>query len=228
MLKVLNFIMQNSCIPYLLCFMTVSNVFAGSIEPIPPTNLLTEYRVNPHNLDIPDPRFSWIMNDPDRGEYQTAYQILVASSERILSEDRGDVWDSGKVKSDRSVNVVYAGKPLESETRYYWKVRVWDKDDLPGAYGKPASFGMALLHPVKWKGKWIGDVPFIAKPIKIKKGAHIGVHSVILPGVTVGRGSVIGAGSVVTTDIPAYTIAVGVPAKVIKRIGKDGIETVKK
>ena len=60
------------------------------------------------------------------------------------------------------------------------------------------------------------DLPLKYAPIVIEDGAHIGIGSIIMPGVTIGKGAVIGAGSVVTKDIPPYCVAVGVPAKVIK------------
>ena len=68
-------------------------------------------------------------------------------------------------------------------------------------------------------GNWVGDMPFIKAPIHIKQGAHIGIGAIIMPGVTIGKGAIIGAGAVVTKDIPDYCVAVGVPAKVIKRFG---------
>jgi acetyltransferase-like isoleucine patch superfamily enzyme len=52
--------------------------------------------------------------------------------------------------------------------------------------------------------------------VSIKDGAHIGIGAIILPGVTIGEGAVIGAGAVVTKDIPPYSVAIGVPARVIK------------
>jgi len=63
---------------------------------------------------------------------------------------------------------------------------------------------------------WIGDLPFITGDIHICTGAHIGIGAIIMPGVTIGRGAVVGAGAVVTRDVPAYSLVVGVPAKVIK------------
>lgn len=68
------------------------------------------------------------------------------------------------------------------------------------------------------KGMWIGECEHTIAPVHIGKGAHIGVGSIILPGVTIGEGAVIGAGAVVTKDIPPYTLAVGIPAKVVKEI----------
>lgn len=64
--------------------------------------------------------------------------------------------------------------------------------------------------------KPVMDCPLVYKPVVINDGAHIGIGSIIMPGVTIGKGAVIGAGSVVTRDVPDYSIAVGVPAKVIK------------
>ena len=70
------------------------------------------------------------------------------------------------------------------------------------------------------KGKPVMDCPLKYSPIVIKDGAHIGIGSIIMPGVTIGEGAVIGAGSVVTRDIPPYCVAVGVPAKVVRYFNK--------
>lgn len=68
------------------------------------------------------------------------------------------------------------------------------------------------------KGDDINKLPYIKAPIHICRGVHIGMGSTIMPGVTIGEGAIIGAGALVTKDIPAWTIAVGSPAKVIKEI----------
>ena len=70
------------------------------------------------------------------------------------------------------------------------------------------------------RGKPVMDCPLKYAPIVIKDGAHIGIGSIIMPGVTIGKGAVIGAGAVVTKDIPDYCLAVGVPAKVVKTLGE--------
>jgi acetyltransferase-like isoleucine patch superfamily enzyme len=79
---------------------------------------------------------------------------------------------------------------------------------------------MILCHQRDLKfyevGKPVMDCPLITKKVIIKDGAHVGIGAIIMPGVTIGEGAVIGAGSLVTKDIPPYTVAVGVPAKVIK------------
>jgi acetyltransferase-like isoleucine patch superfamily enzyme len=57
-----------------------------------------------------------------------------------------------------------------------------------------------------------------AKPITIGDDCWIGGHVVVLPGVTIGKGCTIGAGSVVTKDVPAWSVAVGTPARVVKKV----------
>jgi acetyltransferase-like isoleucine patch superfamily enzyme len=66
-------------------------------------------------------------------------------------------------------------------------------------------------------GDWIGEQEFIRKPILIKKGAHIGIGSIIMPGVTIGEGAIVAAGAVVTKDVPPYSLVAGVPARIIKQ-----------
>lgn len=79
-----------------------------------------------------------------------------------------------------------------------------------------------LLHKREMKKYYRGvlqnDLPMREGSIRICKNASIGMRSVILPNVTIGEGAVIGANSMVTGDIPPYTMAVGSPAKVIKTI----------
>lgn len=69
-------------------------------------------------------------------------------------------------------------------------------------------------------GQPVMECPLKYAPVVIKDGAHIGIGSIIMPGVTIGEGAVIGAGSVVTKDIPPYCVAVGAPAKVIRFFDK--------
>jgi len=120
-----------------------------------PVNLLCEYAVNPMGIDIPHPRFSWELRHSERGRIQHAYQILVATSRENLVKDIGDAWDSGKVKSRRSVNIEYDGDPLESRKTYYWKVRWWDDKGRVSPYSEIATFEMGLLKQSDWKAKWI-------------------------------------------------------------------------
>src|SRR3989442_8343258 len=96
--------------------------------------LRCEHLENPLGIDAAQPRLSWILDSTGRGQKQTAYQILVASSAENLKADRGDLWDSGKVPSDQTAFIIYGGQPLASRQEYFWKVRAWDKDGKPSAW----------------------------------------------------------------------------------------------
>jgi len=121
-----------------------------------PYKLKCEYKENPLGLDVVKPRLSWLFNDTSRGAVQTAYQVLVASDPVLLKKDIGDIWNSEKIASDRSVWVDYMGAALQSGTRYFWKVRTWDRDDLPSSWSEVAWWETGLLNPGEWKAKWIG------------------------------------------------------------------------
>ena len=105
-------------------------------------------------VDVEQPSLSWKLQDSRVGARQTAYRILVATRPLLLDSDKPDVWDSGRVHSDRSIGVAYGGPALQPETRYYWKVQVWDKDGRP--YGdSDASWWETGLRD-NWKASWIG------------------------------------------------------------------------
>lgn len=118
--------------------------------------LRCEYLKNPEGIDVLQPRLSWVLHSTERNQRQTAYRVLVASSLAKLHADWGDLWDSGKVESDQSIHVRYAGQPLRSHQVCYWKVRVWDKNGRPTPWSGPARWTMGMLEPSDWKAKWIG------------------------------------------------------------------------
>jgi alpha-L-rhamnosidase len=131
--------------------------------------LKTENATNPLGIDTPHPRFRWLLESGARGQLQTAYQILIASSLEKLEAGTGDKWNSGKVDSDNSVEVPYGGKKLSSGERCYWKVRIWDEDGRPSLYSNPSSFEMGLLNPTDWQGKWIESGKGISSPLLRKE-----------------------------------------------------------
>jgi alpha-L-rhamnosidase len=119
-----------------------------------PTRLRCEYMDNPLGIDIPAPHLSWQNDSEPRNSTQSAYQILVSSSERQLRSGHGNVWDSGRQPSAESVGIEYGGPALKSATRYYWTVRVWDGSGKKSQAGEPAWWETGLAKP-DWTAKWI-------------------------------------------------------------------------
>lgn len=124
-----------------------------------PTGLRTEYAVNPLGLETTHPHLSWKLAATQRNARQAAYQILVASSPELLQQAKPDLWNSGRVKSDQSIQIPYQGKPLGSRQRCFWTVRVWDTQGEPTAYSAPASWEIGLLNAADWSADWIGYPP---------------------------------------------------------------------
>ncbi len=167
-------------------------------------NLKCEYLVNPLGIDVVRPRLSWTLRSDQRGQKQTAYRVLVASSEEVLAQGHGDLWDSGKVDSGRSIQIEYDGKPLPSEQRCVWKVRVWDKDGRGSDFSRPARWSMGLLREKDWKAKWIAApkmvegsrirLPLLRKVFEIERPVRsamltitsLGYHDLYLNGRRIG------------------------------------------
>lgn len=89
-------------------------VKASTAMPLRPMYLRCEYRTDPIGIEVAWPRLSWQLESEQRGQGQTAYQILVASNLESLTQDTGDLWDSSRVQSDETMAIVYAGPPLIS------------------------------------------------------------------------------------------------------------------
>ena len=111
---------------------------------------------HPQAIDRDTTRFTWRSETDARGERQTAYQILVSSSRANLDAGKGDFWDSGRVASDRSAAVEYAGRALPRAARFWWKVRIWNQSGKRGPYGAPDHFDTGL-NPGEWTAQCIWD-----------------------------------------------------------------------
>ena len=143
-----------------LAILTLALVALASSSPAAEVqDLRCEYRKDPLGIDLAKPRLSWRINSDRRGDRQSAFQVLVASSPEALTRDQGDRWDSGKVFSDQSLCVDYAGRPLTSGQQCFWKVRIWDRDGKPSAWSPPARWAMGLLAADDWKARWIAATP---------------------------------------------------------------------
>ena len=110
--------------------------------------LRVENMEQPLSIDTSTPRFSWLIQSDKQDVRQTAYQIVV-------STDKGEVWNSGKVSSDQQLWVHYGGQPLKAATQCTWKVKIWTTAG-ESAWSDEASFGIGLLKEGQWTGRWIG------------------------------------------------------------------------
>ena len=130
------------------------NVFANNTQPY---DLRCEMQSNPLGVENNKPALSWKLVSPVRNQFQTAYQVLVADSQEKLLTNTGNLWNSGKVKSSQSLHITYNGKKLIKAKKYYWKVRVWYKENSSSAWSNIASWQMGLLQQSDWQGAlWIG------------------------------------------------------------------------
>ena len=142
---------KKSLLLLLGCALSLPSVWAGvTVE-----QLKCEGAENPLGISRTKPQLSWILRSDERGQKQTGYQVLVASTAEKLAADQGDVWDSGKVASDQSVYVTYGGKELNPLAEYFWKVRVYDKEGKPSSWSSPASWLTGPLKQQDWKASWI-------------------------------------------------------------------------
>ncbi len=117
--------------------------------------VLCESRVNPVGLDVSQPELSWQLISAVRNTMQTAYEIKVAESLNDLAKSKNLVWNSGKILSDQSAHLTYAGSVLQSVKKYYWQVRVWDNKGNVAVWKEPSFWQMGFLKPEDWKAKWI-------------------------------------------------------------------------
>jgi len=138
---------------------TIIASLASSVAAMTPAALRCENRIAPLGIVASKPRLSWQLQagSGETNKSQSAYRILVASSEANLSADTGDLWDSGKVLSSESLAIPYAGASIASLQTVYWKVRAWDEADQPTAWSVPASWTMGLSGQGDWQGaSWMG------------------------------------------------------------------------
>jgi alpha-L-rhamnosidase len=139
----------------------LGSAHAENLSPVRLYDLTCEHLRNPIGIGIQQPRLSWKLRSDRNGEVQSTWQIRAASSSSGLNTNPPDLWDSGKIVSDQSVLVPWAGRPLASRSQVFWQVRIWDKDGRPSPWSEIASFELGLLAPAaEWKGQWItADLP---------------------------------------------------------------------
>lgn len=151
-------------------------------------DLKTDRQQDPLGFDNPVPEFSWVLQSTERAILQGAYEIIVADDQQKLEGGQGNCWQTGKKEGNHTFGIRYEGKPLQSFTRYYWKVRVWDQQGQSSPWSKMAWFETGMMQPSDWKAHWISDQrplpskdedfykeipnPLLRKEIRINKEVH--------------------------------------------------------
>lgn len=123
----------------------------------------------PQGIDIKNPFFSWVLTSQGNHVNQSAYKIIVSDSRSNLMKELGNMWDTGKVNSDKNSFVYYEGQPLNSFTKYYWRVKWWDNDGNESPFSDIYSFETAFIAEQTWIGRWIFVDSLVRKEIDIKK-----------------------------------------------------------
>ncbi len=128
-----------------------------TVSPLVAANLRCEYLVDPSAVDEPAPRLTWelVSHSADRGQSQTAAHVLVASSEALLDQNRGDLWDV-ELRGAATSQIVYAGKSLSPKTAVFWKVQIVDEQGRRSAWSGPGRWSMGLMKADAWRAEWIG------------------------------------------------------------------------
>jgi len=177
-----------------------------------PENTKCEYLINPKGIDVLKPRLSWTLSAlkaNDFGQRQTAYRILVASSESKLNAGKADLWDSQWVHSSEMQHIEYQGAPLQSDRPYFWKVSVKDENGVVSKWSAPNYWTTGLLDSDEWKAKWIGTAeifdtslqsnniadPWLRKSVYLKSKpgkatmfvASVGYHELYVNGKRIGN-----------------------------------------
>ena len=144
------------CAAFLLGLLFLGNSASAGPGAKNPRELRTDSLSHPLGIDSPRPFLSWRLQDDTPAAKQSAYEILVYSKPPAAIETKPDVWDSGRVASSTSTGVPYGGRELEPEKRYFWRVKLWDKDGKPYPISEITWWETGLLSQSKWQGKWIG------------------------------------------------------------------------
>jgi len=150
---------------------TLCLAWAGWSQPQPaapaaPFNLRCEYLVAPMGVDVAQPRLSWALDHPERGQAQSAFQVLVSLQPGAPD---GDQWDSGRVASAQSTHVAYGGRPLASGRTYYWRARWWDNRGAASPWSAVTQFDTGLLAASDWKGQFIGGANQLRKEFTLAR-----------------------------------------------------------
>lgn len=169
---------------YLFLILLPLQLFAQSLKV---AKLQCEYKAAPQGVDVTSPKLSWQLQSNGYNIMQTAYRVLVADNMKSLNQNIANSWDSKKINSSASIQVLYQGKPLQAAKTYYWKVMVWDNQQHTSGWSKPAQWQMGLLTKADWKAaSWIAydelpDSSRIVPHIHERGPKKLGLANDVLP-----------------------------------------------
>lgn len=144
--------MKKKCVIFLLLLLAIN----GFSQNLFVDNLQCEHKNNPLGINTTAPQFSWQLQSPQRNVVQTGYRILVADKAELIQKNIGNIWDSKKVSSNQSIQILFKGKKINAIAKYFWKVQVWDNKNNT-TWSEPANFATALFTANDWSNaKWIG------------------------------------------------------------------------
>lgn len=154
--------------PTILCLLLVlHHAYSSGQSPCIVIALKCENLINPLGIDAATPRLSWQLQDVRTGASQTAWQLFVSTDSLQTLKEKGDNWQTGKILSSSQM-VTYKGKALLPFTKYFWTVKVWDKDARTSVVSKVNSFETGMMDMKNWKGAWISDT----RDIQLKPAAY--------------------------------------------------------
>jgi len=159
-------------IPVIALLILSCNPGASQQSRIAVTLLTCDYKIDPLGISTQTPGLAWQLSSTVRNQSQSAYQVVVSDDPEVLKSGKGNIWDSKKTLSDKSILIKYSGSPLIPGNKYFWKVKVWDKDGNESGWSKPAVWQMGLYSQTDWKGaQWIGyeDMP---DSLRLVPGLH--------------------------------------------------------
>ncbi|HQC42870.1 MAG TPA: hypothetical protein PLV91_05315, partial [Verrucomicrobiota bacterium] len=120
-------------------------------------DLRCEFMVDPLGINAESPRLSWKLKSDAQNEMQTAFEVLAATEEELLTPEKADLYSSGKIEGDWSHLFPYVGKRPDGVKRAFWKVRVWDKAGEVSEWSPTAMWTYGPEQEADWKNsKWVG------------------------------------------------------------------------
>ncbi|QES88614.1 family 78 glycoside hydrolase catalytic domain [Rhizosphaericola mali] len=169
--------MKRSLYLYIISQLLFCHLFGKNLQLY---DLRCESRVNPLGITATQPHFSWKIQSVMRNTEQIAYLVLVSEDSIALLKNVGEIWNTGKLKSNNSIQIDYKGRKLKAATRYFWKVKIWDNHGQNSDWSTIATFQTGLFNLEDWKGaKWIGlqeladSLKIIPAPSSVNKGKKI-------------------------------------------------------